>query len=288
MDLNLNLLKYYYIVVNEKNITKAAEKAFITQPAMTRAIKELENQLNTKLLDRSQKGVYPTKDGLILYKHIENILKEVDLSQQIIENNKKTDLYIGTTTSNFFDIITKSLNIFKEKYPNIRVHITFDTIDILEEMNKVDKLDIVIKNKNETISSYKKVDELLLNNIFVASSKHYPELKNKRITLKKLIKDYPLVIMSNNSPGRKNFDNYLKENKINYKPTYEFNSYDLCKKLVLGGIGIGIGNENDFSTDEYIILDTDKLPTRFFDIGYIETSNNPFIKKFLQIYNSEK
>ena len=45
MDINLNLLKYYYEVVKEKNITKAAEKAFITQPAMTRAIKELETAI---------------------------------------------------------------------------------------------------------------------------------------------------------------------------------------------------------------------------------------------------
>ena len=57
MDVNLNLLKYYYEVVKEKNITKAAEKLFITQPAMTRAIKDLESQLNTKLLDRTRKGV---------------------------------------------------------------------------------------------------------------------------------------------------------------------------------------------------------------------------------------
>ena len=77
MDINLNLLKYYYEVVKEKNITKAAEKVFITQPAMTRAIKDLESQLNTKLLDRTQKGVIPTSEGLILFEHIENILKEV-------------------------------------------------------------------------------------------------------------------------------------------------------------------------------------------------------------------
>ena len=49
-NLNLNLLKYFYEVVNEKNITKASEKLMISQPAVTRAIKELENNLEVKLI----------------------------------------------------------------------------------------------------------------------------------------------------------------------------------------------------------------------------------------------
>ena len=86
MDINLNLLKYYYEVVKERSITKAAEKIFITQPAMSRAIKELETQLNTILLERNKKGVVPTEEGLILYNHIESILNEIDKTRNIICN----------------------------------------------------------------------------------------------------------------------------------------------------------------------------------------------------------
>ena len=87
-DLNLNLLKYFYVVVNEKNITKASEKLLISQPAVTRAIKELENSLGVKLLERNKKGVYPTEEGTIFYEHIKEILESVNTTLNIIDISK--------------------------------------------------------------------------------------------------------------------------------------------------------------------------------------------------------
>ena len=287
MELNLNLLKYFYEAVNEKSITKAAEKLYITQPALTKAIKELENQLNSKLLIRCQKGVIPTNQGKILYNHIENIFKEINTTKDIIErNNNPTDLYIGTTTSNYFNIITKILIKFKELYPDIRVNIVFNNINVLEDMKKSEKLDILIKEKNEGMIDFEIIDTLELEKVFVAAKKYYPELEGKHLKIEKLLKDYPLIIMSDNSPGRKSFDNFLKEKNIVYKPAYEFNSYDLCKKMVNEGIGIGIENPVDYNNDEYIIIDTDKLPKRYFEIGYINNSNNKLIEKFISLYKN--
>ena len=289
MNINLNLLKYFYEVVKEKNITKAAEKAYITQPAMTRAIKDLETQLNTKLLERSQKGVTPTNEGLILFDHIENIFREINITKDIIENsNDINELYIGTTTSNYFNILIKKLKIFKEKHPNVRVHLIFDKLNILDDLRKSGKLDIVIKSKNDFIKEYTKIDDLELENFFIANKEAYPELENNYIPLKKLLTKYPLVIMSSVSPGRKNFDNFLKEKNINIKPTYEFNSYDLCKKIVDAGIGIGIDNPIDYDKNRYIIINTDRMNKRYFDIGYINNSNNKYINTFIEIYNDIK
>lgn len=287
MNINLNLLKYFYEVVVEGNITKAAEKLFLTQPAITRAIKELEDQMNSKLLERSQKGVVPTQEGLILFNHLKNVFKEIDTAQNIIEsNNNKTDLYIGTTTANFFNLVTKCLTRFNNIYPDVKVHIVYDSISILEELKNSKKLDILIKNDNEIFNDFNKVDDFELNSAFIAKKSKFGNLEGINIPLQYLLNNYPIVMMSNVSPGRRNFDNYLKSLNIEYKPTYEFNSYDLCKKLVDAGIGIGIDNPIDYNTDEYVIIDTDKIPTRMFNFGYIKTSKNPFIKDFVNIYKS--
>ena len=288
MDINLNLLKYFYEVVKEKSITKAAEKVFITQPAMTRAIKDLENQLNTKLLERTQKGVVPTNEGMILYNHVENIFKEMNITKSIIENsNKTTDFYIGTTTSNYFKLIIELLKNFNLKHNDVRVHIIFENINVIDDLRKSGKLDIVIKNKNESLNDFKKIDDFELENFFIASRKYYPELENKKIDLKELLKKYPLIIMSDVSPGRRNFNNFLKEKGITVKPQYEFNSYDLCKKLLEAGIGIGVDNSYNFESENYIYIDTDKMPKRYFEIGYINSSNNKYIKEFIDIYNKK-
>ena len=70
------------------------------------------------------------------------------------------------------------------------------------------------------------------------------------------------------------------------EPTYEFNSYSLCKELIKGGMGIGIGNPIHYNSKDFIILNTDfNLPTRTFNIGYINTSKNPLINEFIKIIN---
>ena len=288
MNVNLNLLKYFYVVVIEGNITKAAEKLFVTQPAITRSIKELEDQFNSKLLERSQKGVVPTQEGLILFNHLKNVFKEIDTAQNIIEsNNNRTDLYIGTTTSNFFNIVTKCLTKFNSIYPDVTVHIVFDSIDILEELKSSKKLDILIKNDSELFDDFSKIDDFELNNVFIAKKGRFNYLDGRQIKLEDLLNNYPLVMMSNISPGRRNFDNYLKSLNIDYKPTYEFNSYDLCKKLVDASIGIGIDNPVDYvNNPDYIIINTEKLPTRMFNFGYVKSSKNPFIKEFIKIYKN--
>lgn len=285
MDINLNLLKYFYEVVNEENITKAASKCHITQPAMTRAIKELETQLNTKLLNRSQKGAFPTIEGTILYNHIETILKEVNITKSIIENNEMfNDLYIGMTTSNYFNLIIEALREFKEKNKNVRVHVLFENINTLNDLKKTGKLDIIIKNKSEIIADFKKIEELELENFFVASKKHFPELDNKHIELKDLLNNYPLVILNESSPGRRHLDNWLKEKGIILKPEYEFNSFDFCKKIVKQGLAIGINNSVETPEKDIIFIETDKIEKRYFELGYNLSSKNKYIEKFIDIY----
>ena len=78
----------------------------------------------------------------------------------------------------------------------------------------------------------------------------------------------------------------MKSLNIDFKPTYEFNSYSLCRELIKNGFGIGIGNPIHYKTKDYIIIDTDfQLPTRSFDIGFIGTSKNKLIKDFIDILN---
>lgn len=108
-NINLNLLKYFYEVVNTKNITKASENLCVSQPAITKAIKDLENELNVKLLLRSKKGVTPTTEGEILYEHIKDMFNNLKRTFNTIENTKTSggNLYIGATTTNFLEFIKK-------------------------------------------------------------------------------------------------------------------------------------------------------------------------------------
>ena len=285
-NINLNLLKYFYEVVNVKNITKASQILLVSQPALTKSIKELEEEFNVKLLDRSKKGVNPTKEGEILYNHINEMFKGLNSTLDIIETENKNveHLYIGATTTNFLKPIEKTLIQFKKLYPNIQIDITLEEINILDDKAKLGKMDIIIKNDYENIASFKNIKSFDIGDKFVASRKYFKELENKTLNLEELLNNYPFVLLSSITHGRRNFDKYLKQKKINFKPTYEFNSYSLCKELIKDGFGIGIGNPIHYQDKDFIILNTNfELPVRTFDIGYIKTSKNIVIKKFIEV-----
>lgn len=286
-NINLNLLKYFYEVVTVGNITKASEKMLVSQPAITKAIKELEEELNTKLLERNKKGVIPTEEGQILYEHTKNMFNDLNTTLNILETTKNNELnlYIGATTTNFINYVKDALNEFKTKYPNVHIHIVLEEPKILNDMKRLNKLDILIKNDYETIDDLEIIKTFEIADKFVASSKAFKELENKVLSLEELL-NYPLVLLSSITHGRRNFDSYLKSKNIIYKPTYEFNSYSLCKELIKNGFGIGIGNPIHYKSKNFIILNTNfDLPTRKFDIGYITTSKNELIKEFINILN---
>lgn len=285
LNLNLNLLKYFCEVVDTKNITKASENLFISQPAITKAIKELENQLDVKLFDRNKKGVIVTTAGEILYDNSKKIFQNLESTLNTIETIKKQggNLYIGATTTNFLELITPALKIFKEKYPNIHIDIVLEELHVLENRAKIGKLDILIKNKYEFMNDFEYVKSFSIQDRFIASKKHFSELENVKVSLEDIL-NYPFVLLSNITHGRRNFNLFLKQKNIDFKPTYEFNSYSLCRELIKNGYGIGIGNPIHYKNKDFIIIDTDfNLPERIFDIGYIKTSDNELTREFIKL-----
>ena len=283
-NINLNNLKYFYEVVNAGNITKASNNLFISQPALTKAIKQLEKELNTKLLIRSKKGIVTTSEGDMLYEYAKNIFHNLDqIVKTINEPKEEAHIYIGTTTTNFLEPLLPILKEFKKKYPQVKIHITLEEINILEKYRKLDKLDILIKTDYECMDNIKKIKSFEVKDCFVASKKSFPELENKNLSIDELLK-YPFVLLSNITHGRKNFDNYLKSKNLKLTPTYEFNSYSLCRELIKNGFGIGIGNPIHYQEKDFIILNTNfKLPTRKFDICYNTKSNNEIINNFINM-----
>ncbi len=281
-NLNLNLLKYFYEVVNEGNITHASNNLMVSQPAITKAIKDLETQLDVKLLERSKKGVTPTLEGSILFENTKQLFNRLNSTLNTIETskNKGGEIFIGTTTTNFTVFLKEVFIEFKKQYPNIHINILLEDLNTLSDLSKIGKLDILIKNSFETFDNFKEIKSFSIDDKFIASKKYFPELANGVYSLDELLK-YPFVLLSNITNGRKNFDSFLKNKNIKFKPTYEFNSYSLCRELINEGFGIGIGNPIHYSNDDFIIINTDfQLPIREFNIGYISSSKNKFIGIF--------
>lgn len=133
---SLELYRIFKIVADEGNLTKASEILFISQPAVTKHIHNLENELNLKLFERTQHGMVLTKDGENLYNQIKdsvNVLSSVkDNVEQIANIN--LGIHINFSSDFYRPILTE----LKEKNPNIDLTIgkgnTENMFSMLEKM----------------------------------------------------------------------------------------------------------------------------------------------------------
>ena len=88
----MELYYNFYIVAEYGNISKAAERLFISQPAVTKSIKNLENSLGIKLFNRTSKGVNLTDEGKMLYNHVKNAFMEIEAGEKLIKKLKDKSL----------------------------------------------------------------------------------------------------------------------------------------------------------------------------------------------------
>ena len=98
-DVELRVLQYFLAVAREQNISAAAQSLHLTQPTLSRQLKELEDELGTQLMIRGNRKIILTEEGALLRKRAEEILELVDRTEKEIVQSEEAvsgDLYIGT------------------------------------------------------------------------------------------------------------------------------------------------------------------------------------------------
>ncbi len=135
-----NLLEKFSKVVETGNLTKASKELYITQPALSISIKQLEKKLGCKLLIRRKDGVTPTKLGKIVYKFTKKISKDLrNIKVKLEEKNKalSTSIKIGMIDNVGLVFISKTYKQFQNENPNINLQIRIDnTTRLIGEVEK--------------------------------------------------------------------------------------------------------------------------------------------------------
>src|SRR6056297_2677121 len=174
MALNFELYKVFYQVAVDLSFSKAAEKLFISQSAVSQNIKNLEKELKTKLFIRSTKNVQLTEAGNVLFEHIEpafNLIENGEKSIKEINALKKGEIHIGANDTISKDYLLPYLSKFHQLYPNIQIKITNRTSSTCISLLIQNKVDFIISNlPNPKITKQMNVDEIFaFNDIFIAN-----------------------------------------------------------------------------------------------------------------------
>jgi len=292
MNIDFELYRIFYTVANNKNITKASKELNISQPAISKSIKNLEEQLGGQLFVRTKRGVNLTEEGEEFYTYIKQAIEYITNAE-----NRFTDLInletgsirIGISTTLTKEFLLPYLEEFHSLYPKIDIQIFTNISSELIPKLTNGLLDIVILNLND--KSYGNDIEILkckkINDCFIVT-KDYLSLVDKNISIKDLNK-YPLILQAKGSNTREFIDNLAKENNTLLKPNIELASYSLVIEFTKIGLGIG------YATKEYIQKELknkelfelkiqEKIPSRY--IGIATSKNhlpNFSTKKLIEI-----
>lgn len=292
MNINFELYRVFYTVANTKNITKAAEELMISQPAISKSIKNLEEQLGGQLFIRTKRGVILTDEGKEFYNYISRAMEYISNAE-----NKFTDLInlntgtikIGVSATLTKEFLIPYLEKFHEKYPKIDIQIVTNLSSELTPKLKNGLIDIIILNlvddiidKDMDIIECKKVQDCFVVN------KSYQELLDKEISFSEL-NNYPLILQSKGANTRTFLDNLTNKYGVTLKPIMELASYSLVVEFAKIGLGIGYVTKDyikkELNNKELFVLNIkEDIPKR--SIGII-TSKTHFpsfsAKKLIEI-----
>ena len=136
----LRVLQYFLAVAREQNISAAAQSLHLTQPTLSRQLRELEEQLGKQLMVRGSRKIALTQEGMLLRKRAEEILDLVGRTQQEIAQSDETvdgDVYIGAGETDGVRRLVRVANRLREDCPGIRFHIVSgDAADVCEQLDK--------------------------------------------------------------------------------------------------------------------------------------------------------
>ncbi|MFU1994879.1 LysR family transcriptional regulator [Priestia megaterium] len=155
--MEIRVLRYFLAVAREGNITRAADVLHVTQPTLSRQLKDLEQELGKKLFIRSSHSVFLTDEGMLLRNRAEEIVNMVDKLEAEFSSMEETiggDVYIGGGETEAMKHIARVAKDVQVRYPNIRYHLySGNEEDITERLDK-GLLDFGILIQPADISKY--------------------------------------------------------------------------------------------------------------------------------------
>lgn len=294
MDVSLGLYKIFSVVAKAGSFSKAARELYISQPAVSQSIRQLEEGLSAKLFIRSQHGIRLTQEGEVLLAYVQSALSLLEEGENKVERFKELEegeLRIGASDTVSKWYLLPLLEKFHAEYPSISISVTNRTSFETTELLKNGRIDLGFVNlpMSEKGMAFKKC--MAVHDVFIAGEK-YIELKDSRIGLSELSK-YPLIMLEKASNSRRWVDRHFMGNGVFLEPQIELGAHDILADYAEIGLGIAcVIREFSQKTLEELNLFEIKLknpvPERGIGVCYMEEIGLPAsARKFLKMLNKE-
>lgn len=294
-NVDFNKYKYFYAVADQKSFSRASFMLHVSQPAISRSIKELEEQLGVKLFIRQTKNVKLTENGEKLLTYVTNAFNNIIAGEKVIGENKKDlngNVRIGIYTHISLFMLPDLIKEFSSKYPYASFEVYSSSSYELKKKLLAKELDFVIVQyplfKENT--EFKEDVICTLENCFFCSKNYYDKIKNNGN-----LEEYSLLLPKNGYEDINSLEMLFKNKNMIIKNNYRIYTSELMKKFVLQDLGIGwcpkkcIEEELENKILYEVPTNFESPKTKFsisYDLRYLNNTSKAFLK-FLKEYFKE-
>ncbi len=230
-------LKTFKKVAEKLSFTKAAKELFITQPAVTKHVKMLEEEFNIKLFIRKGNKIELTKAGNVLLKYaknIENTYNQLNFELNILTQKQKGKIKIGASTTMTQYVLPQLMANFKSKFKDLSVSVISGNTEQIEKALNNNEINLGIIEGHSKRSEFH-YTEFLKDEIVLVAKSSNKVAKKSEISLSELQR-LPLVIREEGSGTLEVISFYLKQKNINFTDLFiemQFGSTEGIKNYIL-------------------------------------------------------
>lgn len=292
MSVSYELYKVFYYVGLYLSFSRAARHLYISQSAVSQSIKQLEDQLGSRLFLRHSKQVKFTPEGELLFAHVRQGFNAIHTGEKALlelRSLERGEIRIGASDTICKYYLLPYFKEFHELYPKVKLRIFNRTSPVCLELLKNGAVDLIVINLPEKLpEGLKTVQEKEIHDVFVAGTS-FSFLQDKVIPLKELAR-YPLLMLEKDTVTRRFFDKFQAQRGLNLIPELESGSLDLLIELAKIGLGISLVTQ-EFLGEEltggelFVVKTEEKIPGR--RLGVVTPAHiplSPAAGKFAELF----
>jgi len=244
--MELRHIRYFAAVAEELHVTRAAERLHIAQPALTAQIRELERELETRLIQRSGRGIKLTAAGEVFYVDSMDILNRVSLaSRRVLDaaDGRIGRVIVGLTESSaFFDDATRALNQYKTAWPNVDIQLVQSHSANLIMDLVAGRIDAAFARPGKLRNNSIRVHRVFAEPLYVVLPQRHSLAKSDSISLKDLA-GHPLILASGGdrvSPIEHKLREICEKRNLPMNIVQRTPELTMAVNLVSSGFGISV------------------------------------------------
>jgi DNA-binding transcriptional LysR family regulator len=238
--MTLRQLEVFVAVAQAQSFRRAAERLHTSQPALSQHVRELEQDLGVRLLDRLRRSVHPTDAGRLLLEHAHRVFTTLDSAREVLgelRGLQRGSLLVGASTTPGIYVLPRVIRAFRERHPRIAVSFRIANSRIIEERLRANELDLGVVGGHGLAPGEKCLAAGLVDELVLIVWPGHPWGRRRDIRPAELA-EAPLLVREEGSATRGVTERALHAAGVPYRTAMELDHTEAIKQAVMAELGV--------------------------------------------------